>query len=193
MMTEKTKGRGRPKGSPNKSKDQKKKPIKNKALDFHCVDPIAISVTSAEPETESRPQRDARGYFLPGNTMTKGTRNPYKKILEKISGEEFTEVKNAVMDKAKKGDLQAAQIILKYLIPSGPEPEGIRGLKTKSVIELNESMDVVIEHMAEGLISPEGALNYVKCLDQKRSFIQSAFLENRIVEVENRIRSVEKK
>lgn len=167
---------------------------KNTDLEFAPKDPIVVSVPSETPEPEARPQRDARGYFLPGNTMTKGTRNRYKRIVETICETQFAASIKELMNKAEKGDLEAIKIALKLTIPAGVEPEAIpRRLKTKTVGELAESMDIVIEEMNEGLISPEGANNYLKCLSAKREFIQVAFLEGRLNDMDSRIKSVEKK
>jgi hypothetical protein len=195
---------GRPKGSLGKKNlKAAKKILKNKEIkrvekdfdkDDSIVAPVKVSEIS-ETNGNDRPQRDARGMFLPGNTLGTGApKNPYRRILNKISEAEFTEVKEAVLDKARKGDLLAVQILCKYLMPGVPEPEALQvKLKTKTVKELAESMDAVIEHMNEGLISVSGADGYLKCLSQKRDFIQVAMLETRLNELDGRVKSVEKK
>lgn len=190
--------RGRPKGSVNFTQNKPKKIIKKRILDFDKHDPIVVEVVSeipkiAEEEEKQPPQRDARGFFLPGNKIGAMTKNPYKRILENIMAKDFEIITDVVVVKAKSGDVEAIKLLFKYLLPAAPDPEAIKGLKTKSAVELNESMDVVIEHMAEGEISAEGALNYLKALEQKRSFLQSAFLEEKIKEIENRVNGMNKK
>ena len=214
----KSKKLGRPKGISNKikipvgnAKIQHKaegkrlgRPPKLPVLEFDKHDPIVVEVSelSADLKKETKeacepiiiPQRDALGHFMPGNKEGRAARNPYRKILEKISEEEFTEVRNILVTKAKAGELMAIQMLLKYVIPYAPEPETIAAkLRTKTVNELADSMDIVIEHMANGEISPEGAMNYVKCLDQKREFIKTALLETRVMELEERFKAVQKR
>jgi hypothetical protein len=201
------KKRGRPKGKLNRAtikrmQKEEKKAIESSKditkLDFDERDPIvvkkSISVTPVAPAMASAtPQRDARGFFLPGNTIGRTTRNPYKQILEKISEEEFIPVKNSLLERSQKGDLQAIQILFKYVMPnvSEPEPLGIK-LKTKTAQELSESMDKVLEYAAIGEISTEGARNYLQCLSAKRDFIQTAFMENKINSLEERMKAVGK-
>ena len=139
---------------------------------------------------EVKPQRDARGYFLPGNTIGTGTKNRYMKIIQAMSEEEFHEIFRVIITKSKAGDIQAIQLLLKYLIPTLHEPPVIKGLRTKSAKELCDSMDVVIDHMSDGDISTEDALNYIKALEQKRSFIQSADLEEKIKQIELRVNGI---
>lgn len=197
------KKRGRPKGKLNRAtikrihKEEKKAMKSSKditKLDFDEKDPIVVKKSiSVTPVAPAAPQRDARGFFLPGNTIGRTTRNPYKQILEKISEEEFIPVKNSLLEKSQKGDLQAIQILFKYLMPnvSEPEPLGIK-LKTKTAQELSESMDKVLEYAAIGEISTEGARNYLQCLSAKRDFIQTAFMENKINSLEERMKAVGK-
>lgn len=190
------KKRGRPKGKLNRATIKRIQKEEKKATKS-CVDEknenVTEKVISAKPEEPAAPQRDAKGYFLPGNTIGRTTRNPYKQILEKISEEEFIPVKNSLLEKSQKGDLQAIQILFKYVMPNvaDPEPLGMK-LKTKTAQELADSMDKVLEYAAIGEISTEGARNYLQCLSAKRDFIQTAFMENKINGLEERMKAVGK-
>ena len=139
-------------------------------------------------------QRDSKGRFLPNNNFKRGTRNPYRRMLQSIPEHEFLQITTKLLDLAKKGDLDAASLIFKYVMPHekvapNPEPLPIK-IKTTTADELSESMDVVIESMSEGEISLEGGRDYISALNVKREFIQTAFVEDKIKNLKDRMEAV---
>jgi hypothetical protein len=197
--------RGRPKGSLNKSKTTvskvgskliKQPKNETKKLDLDKAEAIlkdsVLSETSEINTTEDRPQRDAKGKFIHGNTIARGIRNPYRKILNEISEADFNEMLVATVNKAKAGDYKSFDIICKYVMPPRSEPETVMGIKTKTAEDLAESMDIVIQEMADGSLSPEGGMSYLKCLSSKREFLQTAFLEDKINKMDERLKAAGK-
>lgn len=187
--------RGRPKGSKNK-KTIKKQEAVTKAIEKLKAkekEKILAKLQAQERIKETakkieQDERDAKGRFTEAYNPCRGKpRNPYRQILNKISQDDFTKVKEVLMDCCLAGDIQAIQTLFKYVMPHSAPAEPLLGIKTKTAADLNESISVVIDSMAQGDISYESATEYIKCLESKRNFIQSVVLEEDIRVLKERV------
>jgi hypothetical protein len=127
-------------------------------------------------------------HFADGNPggpgRPKGCRNKSTLLLDALGAEGIEDVIALVQQKAKDGNLQAAQILLDRLWPRGPrlQPLGLPLVKTAAdVVEANA---VLIERISEGEVAPEQANAASTVIENQRRGIETRELEQRLQELE---------
>jgi hypothetical protein len=96
-------------------------------------------------------------------------------------GEEIAQV---VVDKARGGDMQAANIVLQRLAP----PLKARGERVQFSLDASQPMSAqsaaVIQGLADGLLSPDEAQTVLQCLSAHVTLVQADTLEARLAALE---------
>jgi hypothetical protein len=126
--------------------------------------------------------------FKPGNPgRPKGARNKRTVWLEKIEDKDLKAVRDAVVEKAKDGDMAAARILLDRVwpapkarkvtvdIPSTIGPDGI-----------STAMAAISQEMAAGNIDPQEAQQMAAVIEGQRRVIETVDLATRIAALERR-------
>jgi len=120
----------------------------------------------------------------PGPGRPKGCRNKSTVLLDAIGAEGIEDVIALVQEKAKDGNLHAAQILLDRLWPRGPRlaPLDLPAVKTAAdVVEANAAL---IGRISEGEVAPEQANTASTAIENQRRAIETGELEKRIQQLE---------
>lgn len=83
------------------------------------------------------PERDARGWFQPGNRIAKGHENPHARktqelrraLMNAVTAEDVRAVALVLVEKAKAGDVIAAKELLDRVIGKAAEAEVLAGVE----------------------------------------------------------------
>lgn len=137
-------------------------------------------------------QRDHIGRFLPGNTMGRVPANPYRKLMKTIPLEEFAKIKDAILKKAKEGDLEAAKFLYGYVAPPLLDIEPVNDIKVDTMNDINHSMGIVIQARSEGDLSGSGAKDYLDALKIKQDAIEKVDLETKVNQLVQRVQNAGK-
>ncbi len=133
--------------------------------------------------------RENNGRFKPGCKggpgRNEGSRNNATIMLEKLMIDDSKAVITAVIDAAKKGDMQAAKMVIDRLVPA---PRGRRVLLDLPVIttaaDVLKALTATVTAMGDGELAPDEAATVAGVIEVKRRAIETVDLERRIAAIE---------
>ena len=131
------------------------------------------------PKTHGRP-------FQPGNPgRPKGAKHKTTILAEKLMADDVEGVVKAVIDAARTGDMAAARIILDRLVPVRKgRPVEIELPPVKTAADVLAAMAAVLDHVAEGEITPDEGATVAGILEVKRRTLETVDLERRLAALE---------
>ena len=141
-------------------------------------------------DKQSEPPKETR--FQPGQSgnprgRRAGSRSKALVALDALGEGEVNDIIKAMMDKAKKGDAQAARIILDRVWPPRKGTRFEFDLPEVSKAEdIPGAIGEVTAQVAEGIISPDEGAVIVGLLDARRKAIETEQLASRIAALEAR-------
>lgn len=132
------------------------------------------------PTTRGRP-------FEKGNPgRPRGARHKSTVLAEKLMADDVEGVVKAVIDAARTGDMAAARIVLDRLVPVRKgRPVEIELPEVKTAADVLAAMAAVLDHVAEGEITPDEGATVAGILEVKRRTLETVDLEERIAALEN--------
>lgn len=124
--------------------------------------------------------------FQPGNPgRPRGARHKSTVLAEKLMGDDVENVVKAVIDAARSGDMTAARIILDRLMPARKgRPVEIALPAVKTAADVLAGLEAVLDHVAEGGITPEEGATVASILEQKRRALELVEIEQRVAALE---------
>jgi hypothetical protein len=131
--------------------------------------------------------------FQPGNRANphgrpSGSRNVAIKILDAVGDESAADILNAVVKRARRGDMTAAGIILRR---AWPEPKGRRIVVDLPAVTSAEgvyaAIAAVVAAAARGELTAEEGAAFVSLIEAQRRAIETAELEARLLAIEARV------
>jgi hypothetical protein len=138
---------------------------------------------NAEKKQHGRPfQKGQSGN--PGG-KAKGTRHRVTILAEKLMQDDAEEIVNVVVNAAKRGDLQAAQMILSRLVPPRRDSAvnfPLPAIKTAG--DASAALSAILRAVANGELTPGEAGDVAKLLDAFTKTLEVCELEKRIVALE---------
>ena len=137
--------------------------------------------------TEGNNASTTRGRpFQEGNPgRPKGARHRSTILAEKLMAEDAEGVVRAVLDAARAGDMQAAKIVLDRLVPMRKgRPVEIELPPVKTAADVLAAMAAVLDHVAEGEITPDEGATLAGILEAKRRALETVDLERRLAALE---------
>jgi hypothetical protein len=136
-----------------------------------------------EPE---QPNRDHAGHWRRGCSgnprgKRKGTRHRATVLAERLLEEDATDVVQAVITKARGGDIAAAKLVLDRILPPRKGCTVTFDLPDlKAAADLPQAVASVTRSIAEGTLTPDEGAAVVTVLEAQRRAIETAELEARI-------------
>ena len=137
--------------------------------------------------TEGNNASTTRGRpFEPGNPgRPRGAKHKTTILAEKLMADDVEGVVKAVIDAARTGDMAAARIILDRLVPMRKgRPVEIELPPVKTAADVLAAMAAVLDHVAEGEITPDEGATVAGILEVKRRTLELVDLEARILALE---------
>ena len=140
----------------------------------------------------SNPGRNPDGTFGPGNCANpagkpKGTRHRVTLMAEKLMDGAAEDVVNAVVSRAKDGDMVAAKLVLDRIAPVRKgRPVSLPLPPVETAAGVLAALGATVTAMADGDITPDEAATVAGILEVKRRAIETAELEARIAALEER-------
>ena len=137
--------------------------------------------------TEGNNASTTRGRpFQPGNPgRPKGAKHKTTILAEKLMADDVEGVVKAVIDAARTGDMAAARIILDRLVPVRKgRPVEIELPPVKTAADVLAAMAAVLDHVAEGEITPDEGATVAGILEVKRRTLETVDLERRLAALE---------
>src|SRR5471030_1742652 len=126
----------------------------------------------------------------PGPGRPPGLRNKTSQLLDTIAGEGTERVIRTVQEKAEKGDMYAAALMLARTWPRRRgRPVQLDLPSAADTGGLVAAQSAVIAAMARGEISPEEAASIASVLEQQRRAIETDDHEKRLQELEEEART----
>ena len=124
--------------------------------------------------------------FQPGNPgRPKGARHKSTVLAEKLMGDDVENVVKAVLDAARSGDMTAARIVLDRLAPlRRGRPVEIELPRVETAADVLAAMAAVLDHVADGEISPDEAAIIAGILEMKRRTLELVEIERRVAALE---------
>ena len=131
----------------------------------------AASGFDRSPSPSSNGERTARGRFSAGNKHGRGrpagSRNQATLVLEKMLADDGAEVVKAVLLAAKRGDMQAARMVLDRIVPPRKgRPLRLQLPEIATAGDVVAALGAVIKEMAAGSITPDEAATIAGVLAQ---------------------------
>jgi len=121
----------------------------------------------------------------PGPGRPKGCRNKSTVLLDAIGAEGIEDVIRVVQEKAKKkGNMQAARILLDRLWPRGPRLALLDLPAVKTAADVVEANAALIQRISEGEVPPEQANAASTVIENQRRAIDTGELEKRLQQLE---------
>jgi hypothetical protein len=135
--------------------------------------------------------RDGKGRFAPGNrfggSARTGSRPAAVLALDGIAEEAAAEAVRAIAEKARIGDMQAAEILFRRVWPvRRTQPVSLPLPELHTASDVTAALAMVAAAMAEGAITPEEAGAVAGVLEAQRRAIETQELEARIAALEAR-------
>jgi hypothetical protein len=125
------------------------------------------------------------GTGLAGPGRPKGSRNRASLLLDAIGDAAAEEVLRKVVDRARGGDLKAAEMLLSRIWPPRrSRPVEIDLPAMKAAEDVVAALAAVAAEMAAGRLSPDEAQAVAAVLEIQRKAIETADLEQRIAALE---------
>ncbi len=136
--------------------------------------------------TEKTEGRNADGTFAKGNSgRPKGSRNRIAQTVEKLLGDDIEKVTQAVLNKALKGDMIAAKIVLDRIAPARKEsPIKIDIPTIETAQDATQALSKIAEAMSAGDLTPSEAKAAGAVVQTIASAIEISDLEKRIEALE---------
>ena len=137
--------------------------------------------------TEGNNASTTRGRpFEPGNPgRPRGAKHKTTILAEKLMADDVEGVVKAVIDAARTGDMAAARIILDRLVPMRKgRPVEIELPPVKTAADVLAAMAAVLDHVAEGEITPDDGATLAGILEAKRRALETVDLERRLAALE---------
>ncbi|MCP1905068.1 hypothetical protein ACVIHI_002576 [Bradyrhizobium sp. USDA 4524] len=128
--------------------------------------------------------------FAVGNAgRPKGARNKTTVMAEALLSQDIESVVGKVVSKAKRGDMQAARLILDRIMP----PRRGRTVrfplpKLETPADVVSALATVTKAMAAGQLSPAEAVEVAGVIEMQRRAIETQQLETRLHALEDRFR-----
>ena len=132
------------------------------------------------------------GRFRPGQSgnptgKPPGARHRATQLAEKLMEDDASEVVGAVLTAAKGGDMTAARLVLDRIAPVRKgRPITLKLPAIETAADVLAGLGAVIKSMGEGQITPDEASVVAGVLETKRRAIETAELEKRIIDLEER-------
>ncbi len=142
--------------------------------------------TNAEKKQDSK--------FKPGKSgnpkgKQPGTKNRSTLIVEKLIDGEAENIAKKAIELALEGNPIALRLVLERLYPPRRDrPVNIQLPKLETANDVVAAIGKVIEEVGEGNIDPSQGQTISAILDTKRKAIETADLERRLIELEERLR-----
>ncbi|WP_424362959.1 hypothetical protein [Methylocystis parvus] len=136
-----------------------------------------------------KPAKKTRGKpFERGNPgKPKGARRRTTVLAEQLMEGEAEEVVQAVLDKAKTGDMAAARIVLDRVAPARRDrPIEVSLPKIESAADAAQALSAVLSALGDGAITPGEAGEVAKLIQSYAATLEVRDLEARIVALEER-------
>jgi thioredoxin-like negative regulator of GroEL len=133
-----------------------------------------------------------QGRFKPGQSgnpagKPRGARNPALVALDKIGANNAEDVLQAVITKAKEGDMRAAAAILERVWPARKgRPVSLALPNVETAAGASQAVAAVIAALSRGELTPDEAHAVTAVLDAQRRIIETNDLEARIAALEKR-------
>ena len=106
-------------------------------------------------------------------------------LLEKMLADDGADVVQAVLDRARDGDMAAARLVLDRIVPVRKgRPVAIELPKITAPTDVLTAMSAVIEQMADGEITPDEAMTIAGVLNAKRQAVELIDIEARLARIE---------
>ncbi len=140
--------------------------------------------------TASKNAKKTRGRpFEPGNQggpgRPEGSRNRASIAADALAQGELDGILRAVLDKAKEGDLKAADIVLSRIWPARKgRPVTFTLPKVVRPADIVAAVGAIAEAMTDGTLTPEEGHTVVSVLEVQRRAVETADLERRITALE---------
>ncbi|WP_027457842.1 DUF5681 domain-containing protein [Dechloromonas agitata] len=110
-----------------------------------------------------------------------------KTLIQEEFEKEGSKIAKAVIEAAKNGDIQAANIALLRLAPPlKPETRTVQ-IHLDTNLSLTQQAKQVLEAIACGSIDPENGRLLIDCISRFAGLKQVEELENRIINIENKM------
>lgn len=110
-----------------------------------------------------------------------------KTLIQEEFEKEGSAIAKVVIEAAKNGDIQAANIALMRLAPPlKPEMRTVR-IQLDTNLSLTQQAKQVLEAIASGSIDPENGRLLIDCISRFSGLKQVEELEERIINIENKI------
>jgi hypothetical protein len=136
---------------------------------------------NAAKKTRGRP-------FERGNAgKPKGARRRTTVLAEQLMEGEAEEVVQAVLQKAKDGDMVAARIVLDRVAPPRRDrPIEVKLPKIESAADAARALSAILSALGEGLLTPSEAGEVAKLIQSYAATLEVRDLEARIVALEEK-------
>ncbi|GAV36185.1 hypothetical protein ROTAS13_03872 [Roseomonas sp. TAS13] len=132
--------------------------------------------------------RNSRGHFRPGQSgnpagRRKGSRNVLTAALDALAEEAAPAVLAAVIEQARRGDVRAAELLLKRLWPE-KRPIVVDLPPVHGTADLPAAVGALLMALADGQMPTADAADLFRVLDAARGVFEAAELEARIAALE---------
>lgn len=137
--------------------------------------------------TEGNNASTTRGRpFQEGNPgRPKGAKHKTTILAEKLMADDVEGVVKAVIEAARSGDMAAARIILDRLVPVRKgRPVEIELPDVKTAADVLAAMGAVLDHVADGEITPDEGATVAGILEMKRRTLELVEIERRLAALE---------
>jgi hypothetical protein len=128
-----------------------------------------------------------KGRFQAGSKLgrPKGATNRYTRLVAKLATENVTEVVKAIVEKARDGDVRAAELVLRY---AAPLPRGrlvsFKMPEIRTVADIHNALNGLWAAISSGNVSPDEGEMLGRLLAQHASVLESGELEERLAKLE---------
>ena len=132
------------------------------------------------------------GRFRPGQSgnptgKPKGARHRITVMAEKLMEGSAESVVQSVLSAAEQGDMIAARLVLERIAPVRKgRPVSLPLPAVNTAGDVLAALSTTIKAMGEGRLTPDEAATVVGVLEVKRRAIETAELEKRIIDLEER-------
>jgi Family of unknown function (DUF5681) len=144
-------------------------------------------MTKPSPEKTGRKQDGRFAKGASGNPAGKpaGARHQTTIAAEKLMQGDSEAILRAVIEKAKAGDMVAARIVLDRMVPVRKgAPVNVNLPSVKTAVDIAHAVDVLLDEMAAGNLTPDETAIIAGVLDARRRSIETTEFETRLSALE---------
>ena len=146
-----------------------------------------IEAAADPPSDKNAPKTRGRPFSKGNSGRPRGSRNKVPKSVKAHIAEQLPAIADALIEKALKGNVQAATTLLRTVVPQAREegePVKLDLPKIETAADAAAAISKVLEAVSNGELSPDVAERIVAIAERHARVLETADLERRLAIIE---------